>query len=227
MKKYSRYQVATAIAILFHAIGLAGILFINKDLFIRTTPYHLLLMGILLFYTAKKINLGFLIFFLLCATTGIGVEIIGTSTGALFGDYMYGTVLGPMIKNVPLILGINWFIIIYCAGATVHSIFSKLSQNTGEQHLASSPLIKALSVIIDGATLAVFFDFILEPAAVKLGYWQWLTADIPLFNYTCWIFVSALLLTAFYFLPFPKNNKFAVHLLLIQLMFFMLIRVFL
>lgn len=53
-EKYSRYQAATAIAILFHAIGLTGILFINKDLFIRTTPYHLLLMGILLFYTAKR-----------------------------------------------------------------------------------------------------------------------------------------------------------------------------
>ncbi len=227
MRKYSRYQVATAIAILFHAIGLLGILFVDKDVFIRTTPFHLLLMGGLLFYTAKKINLAFLVFFMLCAFTGFGAEAIGTSTGALFGDYSYGTVLGPMIKNVPVIIAVNWFIIIYCAGATVHTVFNRLLQNTGEGAIGSSPLIKALSVIIDGATLAVFFDFILEPAAIKLGYWQWLTVDIPLFNYTCWLFVSALLLTAFYFLPFPKNNKFAVHLLLIQLMFFMLIRVFL
>lgn len=42
MRKYSRYQVATAIAILFHAIGLLGILFVDKDVFIRTTPFHLL-----------------------------------------------------------------------------------------------------------------------------------------------------------------------------------------
>ena len=33
--------------------------------------------------------------------------------------------------------------------------------------------MKALSVIIDGATLAVFFDWLMEPVAVKLGYWTW------------------------------------------------------
>lgn len=34
-------------------------------------------------------------------------------------------------------------------------------------------VLKALSVIVDGATLAVFMDQVMEPVAVQLGYWKW------------------------------------------------------
>jgi putative membrane protein len=88
--------------------------------------------------------------------------------------------------------------------------------------------IKALSVVVDGATLAVFFDWVMEPAAVKLGFWQWGgNGSIPSFNYVCWLGISMLLLTCFHVLRFDKSNKFAVHLLLIQVMFFLILRTFL
>lgn len=203
-------------------------LFFPGSDFVKTTPIHLLLMATLLLYTQTQFNLYTVLFFLVCVGAGIGVEIVGTSTGYLFGEYRYGTVLGPGIKNVPYIIGINWFIIIYCCGVAVHSLLNSLSQKLAEEMERPARQIKALSVIVDGATLAVVFDWLIEPVAVKLGYWTWLgDGQIPLFNYISWFVISMLLLLIFHLLPIQKQNKFAINLLLIQAMFFLLLRTFL
>jgi len=228
LSPFTRYQVATGIAILFHVVGLAGLLFFKDSGFVNSTPLHLLLMAALLFYTQSKTGTGLILFFIICFVTGIVVEIIGTSTGRLFGDYQYGTVLGPGFKNVPWIIGINWFLIIYCCGVAVHSLLSNISQKLSEEMERPVKRIKALSIVIDGATLAVAFDWLIEPVAIKLGYWSWLgNGQIPMFNYISWFVISMLLLLVFHVLPFPKQNKFAVNLLLIQAMFFLLLRTFL
>jgi putative membrane protein len=228
LKNISKYQLATAIAILFHTIGVIGILFSNTPWFIHSSSINLLLMGVLLFYTQEKINLPFLAFFMVCFAVGMAVEIAGTSTGWLFGSYQYGKILGPGIKNVPFIIGINWFIIIYCCGVSIHLLLSRLTQKLSEEMGKPARSIQKLSIMVDGATLAVLFDWLMEPVAVKLGYWQWLAnGEIPLYNYLCWFVVSMFLLFIFHKLPFVKQNKFAVNLLLIQAMFFLLLRTFL
>lgn len=228
MKQFSRYQLATVIAILFHTVGLAGMLFLRDTGFVSTTPLHLLLMAGLLLYTQEKINGNMIFFLVICYVTGIGVEIIGTSTGYLFGNYSYGKVLGPGFMDVPYIIGINWFIIIYCCGVSVHTLLKKISDRLSEEMERPVKRIKALSIIVDGATLAVAFDWLMEPVAVKLGYWQWLgNGEIPMFNYISWFVISMLLLAVFHALRFPKQNKFAINLLLIQAMFFLLLRTFL
>jgi putative membrane protein len=87
-------------------------------------------------------------------------------------------------------------------------------------------VLKALSVIVDGATLAVFMDWVMEPVAVQLGYWKW-NGDIPIYNYVSWFVVAIAMLAVFHFSKFNKQNKFAVHLLMIQVLFFLLLRTFL
>jgi bisanhydrobacterioruberin hydratase len=224
----TKTQIATAIAIFFHTIGFVG-MFFNKDFFIATTPLNLLLMFGLLLYTHQKINWQTILFFAVCFMVGIYVEIIGTSTGYLFGHYSYGKTLGPAIKNVPLVIGINWAIIIYCCGVSVYVILQKLSAKVQELTGSStSSALQMFSIISDAAMLAVFFDWVMEPAAIKLGYWQWLDdGEIPTFNYLSWFMISSVLLTVFSLLKFDKKNIFAVNLLLIMTMFFMLIRTFL
>lgn len=223
----SRTQIATALAIFFHVIGFVG-MFFNKEFFTAATPFNLLLMFGLLLYTQQKINVGFIIFFVVCFITGIVVEVVGTSTGYLFGEYVYGTTLGLSFKNVPLVIGINWFIIIYCSGITVHRFLEKISAKLESMTGAPPPAMRYFSLISDGAMLAVFFDWIMEPAAIKLGYWQWLgDGEIPTYNYLCWFFISMGLMSVFTFLKFEKKNIFAVNLVMIMMMFFMLIRTFL
>ena len=224
---FSKYQIATSLAILFHVIGITGILFFDKDFFIRSTPFNLLLMFALLLWTQEKQNKFFLLFIATCFLAGVGVEIIGVNTSALFGSYQYGNVLGTKIMNVPLIIGINWFIIIYCCGISVHTLLMKIINRMPVTETTTPQALKALSIIIDGAMLAVFFDWLMEPVAVKLNYWHWNgDGSVPFYNYTCWFIISVLLLTIFHFCKFEKQNKFAVNLLLVQFMFFLVLKTF-
>jgi putative membrane protein len=223
---FSKYRVATSLAILFHVIGITGILFFDRKFFIASTPVHLLLMFALLIWTQPEKNKFFFLFLGIAFLAGVGVEIIGVNTGALFGNYHYGNVLGPGIGNVPWLIGVNWFIIIYCAGISVNTLLMKIINRVPGSEQTSPKALKVLSVIVDGATLAVFFDWLMEPVAVKLNYWQWNENEIPFYNYACWFLVSVLLLTIFHFCKFEKKNKFAVNLLLIQLMFFLILRTF-
>jgi bisanhydrobacterioruberin hydratase len=224
--KFSKYQIATAVAILFHTIGFVGIVFFKSDLILKSTPINLLLMFGLITWTQQNKNYFFWLFLLIAVATGIAVEIIGVNTRLLFGNYSYGNVLGFKVKNVPLIIGVNWFVIIYCCGISIHTLLVKAIDKVAVDTATKPMALKALSVIVDGATLAVFFDWLMEPVAVKLGYWTW-AGEIPFYNYLCWFIVTVVLLTAFHLLKFNKRNKFAIHLLMIQVMFFLLLRTFL
>ncbi len=224
----NKFQTATVVAAFFHLVGLMGILFFDRDLFIRATPLNLLLSLALLIWTQPEKNTAFAGFILFSFFFGFAVEAIGVNTGLLFGDYSYGTVLGPGILGVPLIIGVNWIMIIYCCGVTTHTMLGKVSRKLAAEMKEPPVVLKAISVIVDGATLAVLFDWLMEPVAVKLGFWTWHENEgIPAYNYFCWLVISAMLLAVFHFLSFSKENKFAVNLLLIQAMFFLLLRTFL
>ena len=57
--------------------------------------------------------------------------------------------------------------------------------------------LRLTSFIVDACFLALIFDWVMEPVAVKLGYWQWENDRIPLYNYISWIIISTILLTLF------------------------------
>lgn len=222
MSYEKKQRIATLIAIVFHVIGFAGML-INKEWMASVTGLNLLLMLGLVLYTHEKLDVPFWIFFMSCFIIGFVVEYIGTSTGYLFGDYKYGNVLGISLKEVPLIIGVNWFLLMYCCAVTMHFMINKLSVASGGE---VSKRIKWMSLVIDGAMLAVFFDWLMEPVAINVGYWKW-EGEIPAFNYVTWFLVSMFLLMIFRFCKIPAINKFGVNLLLIQMMFFLLLRTFL
>lgn len=227
IKNFSKDQIATAIAMLFHTIGLVGILIFKSDLIIQSTAFNLLLSFALLIWTQKEKNPAFWLFITTVYIIGFIVEVIGVNTGLLFGNYNYGNVLGPKWQQVPLMIGINWVIIIYCCGISVTTLLLKIIQPATDSITQPSTTLKALSVITDGATLAVLFDWLMEPVAVKLNFWQWNENSIPVYNYICWFFISLLLLALFRLCKFDKRNKFAVNLLLIQFLFFLILRTFL
>ncbi len=184
-------------------------------------------MAVLLVWIQPKKNIPFFIFIIAAFVTGMVTEMIGVNTSALFGNYKYGNILGTAFKNVPLLIGINWFIIIYCAGIIVVKLDDWLINKLGGEVPFSSTMM-SISFIIDAALLATAFDWLIEPVAVKIGFWQWQgDGKIPLYNYTCWFIISAVLLTVFRKLNFDKHNHFAVHLFIIQLLFFFALRTFL
>ena len=220
--------IATAIAILFHVIGLVGILVFNSSVIINATPLNLLLSAGLLIYTQQEKKKDFYIFLIVTIITGFIVEVIGVNTSLLFGNYNYGNVLGFKWLEVPFIIGLNWFIIIYCCGISTNTLLNNLLTKVAITPAAPLTFLKATSVITDAATLAVLFDILIEPVAIKLDFWHWNgDGSIPIYNYICWIIISLILITVFHLLKFNKQNKFAINLLMIQFMFFLLLRTFL
>ena len=222
---FSPQKKATAIAVLFHVIGLTGILFFDRQLFVSLTPFNLLLSAGLLIYTQAEKNLSFFLFVLICFVVGFTVEYIGVNHQLLFGEYEYMGAMGEQWQRVPLVIGVNWFIMIYCCGVSIQLFLNMMWNKLKDADQPARKNVGFIAVILDAALLATFFDWVMEPVAVKLGWWKWLgDGSIPLLNYISWFGISALLLLLFRLLSFNKQNQFAVNLLLIQFMFFLILR---
>lgn len=222
--KTDRVKIATIIAIIFHMIGLTGILFFQNNLIIQSTPLNLMLMVALIWYTEEQKGKSFYLFFIISFLAGILVETIGVNTGLLFGDYGYGDVLGPKVLEVPVLIGLNWFMVMYCVGTGTRMLYEKIRT---EKEMAEKSW-KKWALVFDSALIAVFFDWLMEPVAIKLDFWKWNgTGEIPMFNYGSWFIISFILLFIFDRMKWKKNNLFAINLLLIQSMFFLILRTFL
>lgn len=222
---FSPQKKATAIAVLFHVIGLTGILFFDRQLFVSLTPFNLLLSAGLLIYTQAEKNLSFFLFVLVCVVVGFTVEYIGVNHQLLFGEYEYMDAMGEQWQHVPLVIGVNWFIMMYCCGVSIQLFLNRMWNKLKDADQPARKNVGFIAVILDAALLATFFDWVMEPVAVKLGWWKWLgDGSIPLLNYISWFGISALLLLLFRLLSFNKQNQFAVNLLLIQFMFFLILR---
>ncbi len=230
MSSLTKKNIAIFIALLFHVCGIFGILFTPyKDWFVQNTSLNLVIMAGLLIFTQPNINRYFFLFIIIAIVVGLAVEMVGVNTGLLFGNYTYSEIMGTKFFNVPILVGVQWFVIIYCCGVIMQFVnnwaHQKIIDLGGEN--GKTQKVKSISLIIDAALLATLFDFVMEPVAQKLGFWQWKNNEIPFFNYTCWFFISGLLLLVLNRLPFTKLNPFAIHLFIIQLLFFITLRIYL
>lgn len=207
LKKYISTTSLSIVAIIFHLIGLAGIGVLHNGLVRAATPYHLLLMFLLLLLSYSKQFRPFVKWAALAFAIGFAAEWAGVHTGWLFGHYSYTSVLGWRWQQVPWLIGCNWVIVV--SGAVCLSLLV-----TGKRVPAS----------IIAALLATGFDYVLEPMAIKLGYWQWSGGHIPLYNYVCWFAISFLL--SFCWHSFKvRFNQFPVNLLIIQVIFFAVLQI--
>jgi putative membrane protein len=192
--------------VLFHLIGLIGLSFnVSRPLFLQLVPFHLLFMMVLIASNHERINNKFLLFSTLVFITGFVVEWIGIHTHFIFGDYRYGKTLGPRLDDIPVIIGLNWLLLIYSAGT--------LMQQTR---------IKTMWLrILTGTLVLVLLDVVIEPVAVKFDYWHWAGDFIPLKNYACWFIVSFILLWVFEKFQFKKQGIAGAALLITEFVFFL------
>jgi putative membrane protein len=198
--------VTTIILVVIHLVGVAGILSPYKGLFLVLTPFNLLLSTTLLLINHKNFNANFYIFCFTIFLAGFFVEVIGTNRGFIFGSYSYGNTLGIKFLKTPIIIGVNWLLLIY----TVGSIFNKLNKS-----------IYFKSII--GAASLVILDLFIEPVAIKYNFWDWYEGVVPLQNYIAWFIISFIMLILFYKLNFNKENKLAKAMFIVQLVFFVLL----
>lgn len=198
---------------LLTAAYLAGIIGLqlpySSPYFQALTPFNLLLSAGILFSFHKDWNRSFLLFCLICFLAGYFVEVAGVASGMIFGQYSYGPTLGYQLWDVPLIIGLNWLMLIYSTGVIA----------------APLPVALPLKALI-ASSLMLLLDFFIEPVAIAFNFWQWNQGYIPIQNYVAWFIISFFLHLLFYLLPFERRNPAAKILYLLQLVFFIILYLF-
>ena len=174
---------------MFHSVGILGILNPSlRESVLNLTPMNLLLTAFLFFwgngvFSTKLSKAAFSAF-----SIGFIIEVIGVKTGVLFGEYYYGDPLGFKLFDVPLMMGVNWLILSFSSiGIVFKVVKSKILQ------------------VVFASLLMVFLDFLIEPVAMKLGFWTWASNEIPLQNYLMW-FISGLLVNSIVIFYLPKMH---------------------
>ncbi|MFD2246791.1 carotenoid biosynthesis protein [Pontibacter ruber] len=199
------FSVALFVLVLFHAVGFWGLLFSNDPEYFQTlTPMNLLLTYALLFAFHKRWNSTFILFAVVVAVAGFMAEVVGIHTGLLFGNYSYGAALGTKLFEVPLLIGLNWLMLVYTTG-----------------HIANYTSLHWLAKALLAALLMVGLDFFIEPVAMRFDFWSWNGDRIPWSNYIGWLGLSLLLQVYFQRTAIYKRNRLAPFVYLVQLVFFL------
>lgn len=203
----SKTQICCLIIILFHIVGVSGFLIPSlTGLFIKLVPFHLLLMLVLLGITGYDGSSDIVVFAIGVYGAGFLIEAAGVNSGLIFGSYTYGQTLGIKLWNTPLLIGVNWLILIYSIGVFLH------------KYITDRFLFALL-----GALMMVSIDFLIEPVAIRYDYWSWSNASgaVPLQNYLGWFVVAFMMFLFFSSLKFKKQNSAAVVILVSQACFFL------
>lgn len=201
LEAYSIWIIA-----LLHGVGIVGLLSPFSFYFKFLTPFNLLFCGFLIWLNHAERKKELVRFALFSWVLGYCIEWVGVHTGWPFGHYTYGPTLGARLFDVPVIIGLNWFLIIYCVAVLTDSF--------------RLPLWLKVPV---GALLAVGMDWLIEPVAIRYDFWSWLGNTVPLMNYIGWFFTSLVMLTAYQVLGVRAENKLAWPLYLTQLIFFLVL----
>jgi putative membrane protein len=194
--------------ILVYISGSIGFV-VNPTFFSPFTPYTLLLTCFVFLIHSPLADKKFLVAFFSIAFLGFIIEVIGVKTGLIFGKYSYGDGLGFKLLEVPLIISINWAMLI-CAGIRIVSgIFAN----------------KIVSLVA-AALLVTLIDLLIEQVAPKLDFWQFEGGLPSLNNYLSWIGVA--FFTSYFFYPtiIKGNRNVSFIILILQIIFFTFLFIF-
>ncbi len=187
--------------------GIIGMYTPWREWFVGLTPASLLLSLGLLLWNHPKFDARTTGWLVLAFLAGFLAEVVGVNTGLIFGQYQYGDVLGPKIWHTPWMIGVNWVIVTYCANEAL------------ARWLPAGAPMPLLAVA--GGAACTALDALIEPVAIRLGFWAWADGIPPLHNYIGWFVVASLVSAAYQWqMGRALRNPFAPVLLAWQIAFF-------
>lgn len=191
--------------IIFYLVGIVGMLLpFSFPLFLKLIPLALLLSSAALVLFHAHFNTKSIIVFSIIYLLGFFVEVAGVNTGVIFGAYHYGESLGLKLFNTPLIIGLNWLLLVYISSSL----------------LEKAKMHKVLKIILASAIL-LGYDLIIEQIAPNLDMWYWHDDDVPLQNYLAWFLIAVVFHTLIKIFKIKTSNKLALVILICQVVFFL------
>jgi bisanhydrobacterioruberin hydratase len=200
-----KQNISIGIIVILYAVGVVGLLSPVRHLFQMATPITLCISACLLLWNHVDKNWKLACFVTVAFAVGFGSEYLGVNHQLIFGNYQYGATLGFKCWNVPVMIGVNWFITIYSIGSVLPSRLSL-----------------PVFVLVAGC-MAVALDWLMEPVAVAYDFWSWQGGVIPMSNYIGWFGISIFLFLLFRVLDLGERNKFARWFLIVESLFFVVL----
>ncbi|HPE75273.1 MAG TPA: carotenoid biosynthesis protein [Draconibacterium sp.] len=196
--------------VIFYLVGIAGIVIpFSFPLFVKLIPYALILSSVALVFYHKSFNTKTITVFISIYLTGFFVEVTGVNTGLIFGQYNYGESLGLKVFNTPLIIGLNWLLLVYLTASV----------------LESSNTAVPVKIVIS-ALLMLGYDLIIEQIAPLLNMWNWQSNLIPVKNYLSWFLLALVFHAAIQVFRIKTKNKLAPVILVCQVSFFLILLIY-
>jgi bisanhydrobacterioruberin hydratase len=209
-----------------YVVGLVGMVIpYTRPVFQAITPINLWVVTGLLLYNHSQWNVRTVAAMAVVGVVSFFIEALGVNTGLIFGEYSYGPTLGPALLNTPLMIGVNWILLVYVTHSIAGEILAKFSR--GEERVEGTVYGGGRVVVVAllGALLMTGYDIVLEPAAIRLDMWEWAAVSVPLQNYLAWFMLAFVFILLFGFAGVDTRNPTSRPVFLIQLIFFLLLNI--
>lgn len=207
LMKY-RFILSLGLMSIIYTVGIVLLIKAGKNgTLIELTPFTILLTTFLLLLNHEHWNRKIVVAIVVIALLGLGIEIIGINTGVPFGDYTYSSVLGIQLFETPLLIGVNWLMLVYASVMITHQFIAN----------------KWLKAFI-AALIMVLLDVFIEPVAIDWNMWTWKMTSVPVQNYITWG-IAALIFSLILSFQLKENhaNKMALPVILWQYLFFVIL----
>ena len=145
-------------------------------------------------------------FIAISALISLFSEYLGVNGCVVFsGTYQYNHAMGIALGGVPLIVIAMWTAVVYIC----YRIAVLISNKKEALKNKSEEFIRCLIIALLSGLMAVSWDLVWDPLAVKANTWAWNATSpyfgIPLYNFTSWIIIVFLSVSIFQLTT--KNDK--------------------
>lgn len=205
---FNHKRMVQGFFVIFYLVGVFGLLIpYTFPLFVKLVPLALVLSFLALYiFHESVIDWKTIVCFASIYVVSFIVEAIGVYNGLVFGQYTYASSLGPKLFETPLIIGVNWFFLVY----TTSAIVENFKQPVGIKILLAS-------------TFMLVYDIVMEQIAPMLDMWHWENETVPLLNYAAWFALAIIFNTLVKVMKVPIKNKFAGFIFVCQFLFFLIL----
>jgi len=131
-----------------------------------------------------------LVFFVAAAVISWTFEELGVDTGMIFGNYYYTDMLGPKLSEVPILIPLAWFMMIYPSFIIANLIAE------GKAVVRDSDLGTIVRLSLLSAMVMTAWDLLIDPVLSGPDYRAWIWVDggpyygVPAQNYVGWILTT-------------------------------------
>ncbi len=193
---------------IIYAVGLVSHLILPlRPLMIRITPYVLVITGgIVLIPLIRDRNWRTLAWLLTAGLLTFFIEVAGVATGKIFGAYSYTDILGTQVLGVPPLIGFNWMLVLF-----------------GSINFAQSISRRTFLTLAIATLCTTLFDYVMEPVAVSLNYWQWHHDTFPMRNYAVWAILSCTLCGLYLILRCDARRSLPAFYFGVQFVYFLIL----